>query len=68
MNQVKIETNPNPSNKLISITSKVAEIQNESNESNEFMKRDMFVQFLGSEGLNLIDEDKHQQLTKRHLP
>jgi len=65
VNQVKIETKSNPSNKLISITSKVAEIQNESN---EVIKRDMFVQLLGSEGLNLIDEDKHQQAAKRHLP
>ena len=65
VNQVKIETKSNPSNKLISITSKVAEIQNESN---EVIKREMFVQLLGSEGLNLIDEDKHQQAAKRHLP
>jgi len=44
---------------------KVAKIQQERN---EFKRRDMFVNFLGSDGLNLIDESKHQQPRKRYLP
>ena len=44
---------------------KVAKIQREPD---AFKRRDMFVNFLGSDGLNLIDESKHQQPRKRYLP
>lgn len=44
---------------------KVADMQRESD---AFKRRDMFVEFLGSAGLNLIDESKHQQPKKRYLP
>ena len=37
-------------------------------EKNEFKRRDMFIEFLGSSGLNLIDETKHKQPRKRYLP
>mgnify|MGYP000426774581 CR=1 FL=1 len=47
------------------IFEKVADMKRETN---EFKKRDMFVDFLGSGALNLIDETKHQQPRKRYLP
>jgi len=50
---------------LVSILEKVGEIQVEND---EFQKRNMFVELLGSSGLNLIDESKHQQPAKRYLP
>jgi len=47
------------------IFEKVADMKRETN---EFKKRDMLVNFLGSTGLGLIDESKHQQPKKRYLP
>jgi len=44
---------------------KVADMQHEPD---EMIKRDMFIDFLGSTGLGLIDESKHQQPKKRYLP
>jgi len=44
---------------------KVADMQHEPD---ELIKRDMFIDFLGSAGLGLIDETKHQQPQKRYLP
>ena len=60
----KLKTKSKP-NDLRSTLGKVAEIQRERN---GFKRRDMFVNFLGSNGLNLIDESKHQQPKKRYLP
>ena len=44
---------------------KIAIIQREPN---QLTKRDLFVELLGSNGLNLIDESRHQQPKKRYLP
>ena len=51
-------------NDLNSTLEKIADMQREKN---EFKKRDMLVDFFGSNGLGLIDETKHQQ-SKRYLP
>ena len=59
---MKTKSKPNDLNVTLE---KVAKIQREPD---AFIKRDMFVEFLGSTGLNLIDETKHQQPQKRYLP
>jgi len=46
----------------------LAKVSDMQHEPNELKRRDMFVDFLGSAGLGLIDESKHQQPKKRYLP
>ena len=50
---------------LDSTLEKVADIKCEPD---DHKRRNMFIDFLGSTGLNLIDETKHQQPKKRYLP
>ncbi len=59
---MKTASRPNDLNTIIE---KVVDIQRQTD---AFKKRDMLVDFFGSNGLNLIDESKHQQPKKRYLP
>ena len=59
---MKTKSKPNDLNVTLE---KVADMQREPD---EFKRRDMLVNFLGSSGLGLIDETKHKQPRKRYLP
>ena len=61
---MKSSSKPRPKN----IDSTIAKLKDMQREQDELTKRDMFIEFLGSSGLNLIDEKKHQQPRKRYLP
>jgi len=60
--KVKVKVKPITPNAALE---KIVDMQHEPD---EMIKRDMFIGFLGSAGLGLIDETKHQQPQKRHLP
>jgi len=57
-----------PTSKPIDLDTTLQKVSDMQHESDEFKRRDMFIGFLGSAGLGLIDETKHQQPQKRHLP
>jgi len=54
--------------KPIDINVALQKVVDMQRESNELTKRDMFIDFFGSNGVGLIDETKHQQPKKRYLP
>jgi len=54
--------------KPIGVDEVLAKVADMKRETNGFKRRDMFVDFLGSAGLGLIDETKHVQPKKRYLP
>jgi len=57
-----------PTSKPIDLDTTLQKVADMQCESDEFKRRDMFIEFLGGGGLGLIDETKHQQPQKRHLP